>query len=84
MSAEEPTSGVGREVPRRQFLSTAAGGAAAALVAPAITIASPWAKGANERIGVGFIGITSYTPLDGNALSNPKQTPLNPPTGSER
>ncbi|MFH1266528.1 MAG: Gfo/Idh/MocA family oxidoreductase [Planctomycetota bacterium] len=42
---------------RRDFLNTAAAAAAAAAVfRPTFTIAAASAKGANERIGVGFIG----------------------------
>ncbi len=42
---------------RREFLRTAAASAAAAATIPStFTIAAESAKGANERIGVGFIG----------------------------
>lgn len=46
-----------REPSRRDFLrTTAATAAAAAVFQPKFTIAAEGAKGANERIGVGFIG----------------------------
>ena len=56
MNQREPLTSAASRVARRDFLSATAGGAAAAFIAPRVTIAGPGAKGANERIGVGFIG----------------------------
>jgi len=55
MKELEQTTATSR-VDRRNLLSAAAGGAAAAFVAPVLTIAAEGAKGANGRIGIGFIG----------------------------
>ena len=42
---------------RRSFLRTAGAVAGAAALAPSVTVLADEAKGANERVGVGFIGV---------------------------
>lgn len=56
---EQTTNMAGTAANRRQFLRAtgAAVGLAAAYTAPRVTIMAQDAKGANDRIGVGFIGV---------------------------
>ena len=50
------TSGKTSESNRRRFLQTAGTAASLAMVNPTLTVMGAEAKGANDRIGIGFIG----------------------------
>jgi len=53
---QDPTARDRRNTSRRSFLQSAGAAAGAAALAPKLTILAQEAKGAGERIGVGFIG----------------------------
>jgi predicted dehydrogenase len=66
-----------KKTTRRDFVRTGlAAGAAASVLAPRITVLGQQAKGANERIGVGFIGTGGRSGAHQNIVNQLKQEGL--------